>query len=143
MRTLSQKDHFPSCVLKPLSRRGADGWLLSSRGLESKRGEGACLTLTLRPSLSSQTFLSVSLEECKNARHVGPVTYMKEIVSSFLINFSPQLPQRHLPGLQHLNASARELYSFDFPFMVFQQDFATAFSLRSAPCPQPSLAGPF
>lgn len=54
------------------------------------------------------------------------------------VNFSPQLPQRQLPGLRHQNAFAHELFSSVSPLWCFSRIIAKAFSLQSAPCPQPS-----
>jgi hypothetical protein len=47
-------------------------------------------------------------------RTVNHTTHMKEIAYYFFINFSPQLPQRQLPGLQNLSAFEHELDFSDF-----------------------------
>ena len=85
----------------------------------------------------SQVFLSVSFQECDDAWNAGLVTYMKEIVYSFFINVSPQIPQRHFPGLQHLNTFAQNFIPLISPSWcssrVLQQQNLSSHSTHHPP----------
>lgn len=49
-------------------------------------------------------------------------THERDHLLLFFINFSPQLPHRQLPGLQHLSAFGHELHFSDFLLPGFQEN---------------------
>lgn len=59
-------------------------------------------------------------EDCLE-QETAPHTRTRSLIT-FFINFSPQLPQRQLPGLQHLSAFGHELDFSDFLLPGFQEN---------------------